>query len=70
MRQAREQMLMTEGAVGSGVAMAFNRDYAKKRQRELQRGQSRKVTPRASNPDWAKQIAADFPGHVAPRGDH
>ncbi len=69
MREARERMLMTEGAVGSGVATVFNRDYAKKRQRELQRGQSRKVVPGASNPNWAQQIAADFPGNVV-RGDH
>ncbi len=67
-REAREQMLMTEGAVGSGVATVFNREYAKKRQRELQRANkpARKGVP---NPDWAAQIAADFPGH-APRGDN
>ncbi len=68
-RQAREQMLMTEGSVLSGVLSAHNVDYRKKRQRELQRGQSRKVTPGASNPNWAQQIAADFPGNVV-RGDH
>ncbi len=68
-RQAREQMLMTENSVLSGVLSAHNEKYRKQRQREIQRADGpRKVTPGASNPNWAQQIAADFPGNV--RGDH
>lgn len=59
-------MIETEIAVARGVARVMVTGYGDRRDRELSRQGDQ---PGRADPDWAKRMAADFPGAVVNAAD-